>query len=641
MLPAELIEAELELQFTHEKYTLKAETEITSLNDIEADAVFIATGKGGRDFGIDKCRLTDGTFYIAGGSLTGLDPIHAMASGLDIAWAVEVFLRTGKAEYPQTPVASRIQTECRPDGNSAPVVPADGSLFTAGEAAAEAKRCLRCQCNSCRLHCDLTAYLDKWPLQMRDDIFLSTKVGDSLVSKDPAKRLINTCSQCGLCSETCPSHIELDGMIKEARYLLHQQNKTPGGWHQFWLRDMEFSNGEFASLSIPAGKGGRAFFPGCWLGGADPDYVIKPYLWLRRHFPETGLLMRCCSIPADWAGNESLHEEEIRRLREEWQAIGSPELIAACPSCMKHLSDYLPEIPVISLYEVLAEHVQKPPAEAALKTSDKPEAALKSPDKTAAALQAPGKTGAASRLLDDAGFSRTTGTWAVFDPCQARHYGSMKSAVRTLASAAVDGTLVELPDDQGCCGFGGLGQIADSKFTDFTARRRISLSDAPYIVYCINCQEIFADRGKETRHILDILFDIKPGKPTETQRRENKIKVKESLLKTVLGKEMESMPEPNKYALIISPEMQSKMDMLKLLEADICFVLDAGEAFGRRTLDPETGHYKCYREIDNITCWVEYAREKDGIRIHNIYSHRMKIKLEEVWNGKKVETDLR
>jgi hypothetical protein len=121
---------------------------------------------------------------------------------------------------------------------------------------------------------------------------------------------------------------------------------------------MEFANGEFAALarSAPeqesgqelesgketalnqeteqerepefttvksAGTGHRparihAFFPGCQLGAADPRYVTEPYRWLLSKKRDTGLLLRCCGVPAEWAGNEKLHESAIDGLREDW-----------------------------------------------------------------------------------------------------------------------------------------------------------------------------------------------------------------------------------------------------------------------------------------------------------------------------------
>ena len=96
----------------------------------------------------------------------------------------------------------------------------------------------------------------------------------------------------------------------------------------------------------------------------------------------------------------------------------------------------------------------------------------------------------------------------------------------------------------------------------------------------------------------------------------------------------------NEYPLIMEDEVREKVNKQKILEEDICAVIYNAETTGRRTFDPNTGHYKAYKEIGHITCWVEYTPLEQGYEVHNLYTHRMKIELEAVWNGRKTETDL-
>ena len=42
-----------------------------------------------------------------------------------------------------------------------------------------------------------------------------------------------------------------------------------------------------------------------------------------------------------------------------------------------------------------------------------------------------------------------------------------------------------------------------------------------------------------------------------------------------------------------------------------------------------------------MTFWAEYLPEGSDYRLFNAYGHRMKIELEEVWNGRIQKTDLR
>lgn len=604
---------EFELQFKFEEYTLNLNTEITDLNTLADQgfgAVYIATGQGGNDFGMlamdEPAAEIGGMAVFAGGSLAGKDIINAIADGIDFARAIEIFFMTKKIAAPEPRPVSKIQTEIRRiPAQPAPEATEDG-LFSEEEMLAEVERCLRCQCDNCRYYCDLTEYLNKWPLKMRDDIMTSTMAAESLVHKTPAIKLINACTQCGLCEETCPGNIQLGGMIKEAKKKLHNLDRQPGPYHQFWVRDAEFANGPFAELTRKApghDTCSYAYFPGCHLGAADPEYVEKSYKWLLSVQPDTALMLQCCGLPVDWSGNEAAHEEEIAKIRDKWQQLGQPVMVMACASCMKHFREYLPEIEMITIYELMQQHGLEP--------------AVK--DET---------------------------VYSVFDPCSARHEDDMRDAVRRLLVKTGAG-LEELLDAEkhGCCGYGGNIKEANPGMAKLTAEKRSQMGENPYIVYCINCRDVFFDEGKPVKHILDLMLDIGGGDgpdrlPTATEQRYNRVALKEKLLAEIWGETMENKPELT-YTLSISDEVRDKMNRLRILEEDICYTLEAGEKYGRRTYVPDADSYKCYREIGYITCWVEYRPAGEAYEILNLYTHRMKIELEAVFNGRKIETDLR
>ena len=628
MLPPEIFLEDIKRQFQFEKYALYLDTEIKSIDEIRDrgfEAVYAATGKGGPDFGAMNHEnghcFTDGEIAVfAGGSLTGKDPVRALADGLDMARAVEVFLKTGRLEYPEGEKPCKAAAD--PDKllrKAESVMPSDNGIFTDEEAAAEANRCIRCQCDACMKYCDVCVFHNKWPMRIRDDVMATVafSTSESMIKKTPAKRLMNTCTQCGLCDEVCPEGIEIGAMLLEARRSLHRQGTMPGAYHRFWIRDMEFTNREFAALARRApeqetGKEARpktgpdsartyVFFPGCQLGAADSRYVTEPYRWLLAKQPDTGLLLRCCGVPAEWAGNEGMHERAIAELREDWEQLGRPALIYACPACRKHLKEYLPEIETVSLYEILDQWGFK-------------------------------------------GEATKSKIFSIFDPCTARHVEPLEQAVRALAKQ-VGVTTEELPkgDKHGCCGYGGHVSEANAEFAAWVVKRRSGLSENPYITYCVNCRDIFRGEGKPILHILDLLFDINrpdAALPNLTERRRNRISLKKTLLKEIWGEDMEKKSESCEYQLKIGREIQEKMNRLKLLEEDICEVLKLAEISKRRTFDPQKGTWSCYRQLGQITCWVEYRRDGEEYEIVNVYTHRMKIQLEGVWNGRKTEIDL-
>ena len=621
LLPEAVYMEEFKLQFTYENYTLNLNSEIKDISKLcitednpdGFDVIYAATGAGGDTFGVPLpdqssaaaggCMTIGDTAVYIGGQLCGKDPVYALADGLEISNAAEVFLKIKKLEYPQ----AQAPTRCVPNEDKLTVMPAvasDSITLNEEQCIAEAERCIKCQCDSCAAYCDLIGYFDKWPAKMRDEILLSCKPAGSLVHKAPARKYIAVCTECHMMTDTCPEHIDLCGMIKLARHKMHDADKVPAAYKQYFLRDMEFANGEYAALTKQAPGSSSceyAFFPGCSLGALNPDYVLKPYSWLLDKLPDTALLLRCCSVPVDWAGNSQVHDKELAALREEWESLGRPVLITACMSCSRHLNEYLPEIQTVSLYEILAKDFDS------------------------------------EKSFSDA-------EYAVFDPCSARDNPAVQQAVRTLAERAGLHT-TELPkgDKHGCCGFGGQGSMVLPEFTDYVTQKRSELSDKPYLVYCSNCRDIFKDSGKPAVHLLDVLFDIDPqnlqDSPDVTQRRLNRIILKEKLLKQIWGEDMNSKPEKQAYKLIMNEEVAAKVNKLRILQEDICSVISHAETTGRRTVSPDTGHYKAYYEIGAITVWVEYTcgKEAEDRIIHNVYSHRMQIQLEAVFNGRKID----
>ena len=380
---------DIETQFKHENYIINYYTPVEKPEDLKGrgfDAVCVATGEGGIDFGLiasetgsatgegRNCDMIDGAGWFAGGGLIGEKPVYALANGLNMGTVIDNFLKTGKLLNPENNKATCMQLDPAKLKRTEALSPTNGISYCEEEAKTEASRCLECQCDFCRSYCDLTDFFRKWPLRVRDEIMATTLPGSADVKATPAKRLLSTCSQCGLCKEVCPEEIDLGGLILEGRKSMHRQKKAPWVFHDFWLRDMDFANSERASLIMMpprvetpektvdgaengANKSGAsyAFFPGCQLGAGDPELVTQTYRYLLKKQPDTGLILRCCGAPAEWSGDEEKFDGELAAIRDSWADLENPVMILACPTCVKKFKTYLAEIPVISLYEIIAE----------------------------------------------------------------------------------------------------------------------------------------------------------------------------------------------------------------------------------------------------------------------------------------------
>ncbi|MEG1584803.1 MAG: FAD-dependent oxidoreductase, partial [Anaerovorax sp.] len=364
---------DIEEQFQFETYALHLNREIKNREELEQggyDAVYVATGKGGESFGLhlavnekghEYCQKHGETGWFAGGGVIGREPIEALADGLFMGTMVDNFLKTGNLNYENRKRQTGMCASPEKILYEKPVIPSQRAengtfLFSKEEAQQEALRCIECQCDACRIHCDLTDFYNKWPLRIRDEVMATTLPGSAEVKATPAKRLMSTCNQCGLCKETCPEEIDLGGLILAGRKSMHKQKKAPWVFHDFWMRDMNFANSELCALvKMPRGqtKCDYAFFPGCQLGAGEPKLVESTYAALLEKNPEMGILLKCCGVPGEWAGQEEAHKKELEHVRADWISLGKPTLIVACPTCEKKIKEYLREIPVSSLYEIL------------------------------------------------------------------------------------------------------------------------------------------------------------------------------------------------------------------------------------------------------------------------------------------------
>ena len=85
---------------------------------------------------------------------------------------------------------------------------------------------------------------------------------------------------------------------------------------------------------------GTCFFPGCQAAAVSPRTVEITYRRLREELEGgTGLLLGCCGAISGWAAREELLQEALEKIRAAWESMGRPEILCACPTCLKNLRE--------------------------------------------------------------------------------------------------------------------------------------------------------------------------------------------------------------------------------------------------------------------------------------------------------------
>jgi len=222
---------------------------------------------------------------------------------------------------------------------------------------------------------------------------------------------------------------------------------------------------------------------------------------------------------------------------------------------------------------------------------------------------------------------------AVHDACTTRYDSDIQDGVRNLLGK-LGVQVSELKDNRSlttCCGYGGHMAFANPEVAGKVVHRRIHDSEADYVTYCAMCRDNFAARGKRTLHLLDLICASGNGDPAErrgpgySQRRENRVKLKNRMLKDLWG-ETVAAKESSTITLRISDEMRSVLEERQILDEDIREVIDFAERSGKKLLNRDNGHFVAHHKPISVTYWVEYTITPNGaFIIHNAYSHRMEI----------------
>ena len=589
-------DADIALQFSVLAVDFRYGAEIKTLDELAGyDAVFVATGAGGDSFGLlegwdGELLTTSEPRIFLGGMLTGAGLIEAIAHGSEAAKTIEVFLLTGKAAGTHGGFSRKACPHYLKHAGAASVPRVAASSpegHTGEEAQAEAARCLQCNCDDCIAACEMLQRFRKAPRKIAVEAYADMNV--SPFSSRTVTRETYSCNICGHCKSVCPEGVDMGALFQFSRAARMSAGVHPAALHEFWLREMDFAISEGSFAAVPPGQETCTylFYPGCQLGASDPRHVLGVYDLLAADY-DMGVFVGCCGAPAFWAGDEARLQADLEQITETWESLGRPTMVFACATCSTLFASLLPDVPRVSVYELLA--------------------------------RCPGLTPVSPFTVA-----------AVFDPCAARDDTGMESAVRELACKA-GADLEELAESNRCCGHGGHIRVANPGLYEEITRNRAEASDRPYVVYCANCREVFASREKSCAHILDLVLGIDAAAvPTLQQKRDNSLMVKKELMKRIQGADFE--PERHEWdeiKLVIGDGLQKQMEEKLISAADIREAVWLGEASGDKFCDENTGLQLSTMVKPVITYWVEYREIEPGTyEILDAYYHRMRIEREE------------
>jgi glutamate synthase (NADPH/NADH) small chain len=609
ILPSELIEEDFKnLKETDIEIKLNIEVgKDLPFNKIyeEFDVVYVGVGKNKiKDLKIEKINPdtfeTDIEKVFAGGSLRigKKSPILSISDGKRAGISMErylgkVSLTASRKDY--GPYTTQLYVNIEGINKVPKVVTSSDKGYSREEAIAEAKRCIQCECLECVKACKYLEHYESYPRKYVREIANNVNLA---IGIRKSKKMINDCTLCGLCGEICPNNLNMADVCKQAREEMIDKGIMPLAIHDFAIRDMIFSNSDKFAMhknESETQKSKFLFFPGCQLSALSPEYIGNIYKdLLKRLSGGVGLMLGCCGAPADWAGRKELFDEVLKDFYSKWEEMGSPKVIFACSTCYQITKNHLPQIPIVSLWEIYDEY----------------------------------------GLPNNLNTKNENKVVAVHDACTTRYEEKIHESVRNILKQ-LGYTVEELTYSKGkteCCGYGGLVNLVNQELGEKIIKKRIEESSRNYVAYCAMCKEYFASKGKATWHLLDLIygnddekFATKEG-PGYSQRHENRIKLKKRLLKDFWGEEMEEKKEEfENIKLIISDEIKEKLEDRLILFEDIQKVIYNAEKTGFKIYNPQKGYFITHYKPEIITYWVAYSIKDDSYIIHSAYSHRLEI----------------
>ena len=214
----------------------------------------------------------------------------------------------------------------------------------------------------------------------------------------------------------------------------------------------------------------KGFLPGCALSSYNPDNVALTIKHLKTVFPDLSVVQKCCGKPTKAVGQIDLFHERFDGLVQDFKYCEVDEVVAACQSCMKTLSES-DKFKTTSLWELFPQIGLPPELRGKAEGSDV--------------------------------------VFSVHDSCSVRDYSGIHDGIRWILTE-LGYKYAEPERTRGttrCCGFGGMVVPVNQDVAKRVMIRRVADFPTDKIVtYCAACRQSMLLGGGQAWHILDLVW---------------------------------------------------------------------------------------------------------------------------------------
>ena len=369
--------------------------------------------------------------------------------------------------------------------------------YTEEEAKRESDRCKQCQCKKCMSECIMLNEYTDCPKNLFKE-YLEKGIDNM------DKMIAYSCNECNQCTIVCPKQFDIKANFRFIKEDLAKKNKglvpleqlQPSDATQDKECDEEYCTAVTAKTkeervemqeNMPKKKTKYVFVPGCTVPAYTPAGVENTLRHLRESLgaENVGAMLQCCGKVTYLIGENEKYEVRNKKANDILDEMGAEVIITVCPSCYADFSRTARGKKVISYWDLMRNLIGIPEASKGI--------------------------GEGSDVV-----------FNFHDSCVTRNEVSHHESVRwILDELGYKWSEVERNGkNTRCCGVGGMVCSSKPKLYKEVFERRIKDFDSDHIVtYCGSCRSTMEIAGKDSIHILDLIFGEKTYMASDAKKR--------------------------------------------------------------------------------------------------------------------------
>jgi len=191
----------------------------------------------------------------------------------------------------------------------------------------------------------------------RSLVVLSRAVRRGELTAESARDLPWHCTDCGACTQACPSSVDVPGLLMRSRSRVRQRATPPEVSREVAERFAVSGNPQGVSLqpalesAIQSARrstdrvGDVVYVPGCFVLHQEPELAadfIRCVALFGRELAVTPASSACCGQPLWWAGELDAARAHAQAFKQ--QVRGAKKIVFHDPHCAAHVRERFPEL---------------------------------------------------------------------------------------------------------------------------------------------------------------------------------------------------------------------------------------------------------------------------------------------------------